>query len=86
MIAMLTIDEAKANISANVRRILKARGMTVMNLAKLTKEPQNSVYRVVRGDNEPGAVLLARIAEALDVSVDRLLSFPEKSKKSGSAA
>lgn len=78
---MISTEDAKANISANIRRILDTRGMTVYQLAKLTKEPQNSVYRVVRGDNEPGAVLLARIAEALDVSIDRLLSFPEKLQK-----
>lgn len=83
---MLTTKEAKANISANIRRIITARGMSVLDLAKLTEEPQNSVYRVVRGENEPGAVLLSRIAEALDVSVDRLLSFPEKSKKAETAA
>jgi transcriptional regulator with XRE-family HTH domain len=86
MTPMLTTKEAKANISANIRRIITARGMSVLDLAKLTEEPQNSVYRVVRGENEPGAVLLSRIAEALDVSVDRLLSFPEKSKKAETAA
>lgn len=79
---MITTDEAKANLSANIRRILRARGMSVYTLAKLAKEPKNTVYRVVRGENEPGAVLVARIAEALDVSIDRLFAFPEKLQKS----
>lgn len=83
---MLTSEQAKANISANVQRILENRGMSALKLAKLTKEPQNTIYRIVRGENEPGVVLLSRIAEALDVSVDRLLSFPEKGKNSETAA
>lgn len=78
MAAMLTTENVKANISANLRRILDSRGMSVFALARLTGEPKNSVYRIARGDNEPGAVLLARIAQALDVSIDRLLAFPEK--------
>ena len=77
---MLTVDDAKANISANLKRILKDRGMTVYDLVRRTGAPQNSVYRVVRGENEPGATLLAQIAEALDVSIERLMSFPDKTK------
>lgn len=81
MQTVITVEDAKANISANIKRILEARGMSVRALAIRTGEPQNSVYRIVRGENEPGAVMLCRIAEALDVSIDRLVAFPEKLSK-----
>ena len=80
--AVISAEDAKANISANIRRILDARGMTPYTLAKMTGKPQNSIYRLVRGENEPGAVMLAQIAEALDVSIDRLFAYPEKRKNS----
>lgn len=79
---MITPAEAKAFISANVKRLLAERDWPVIKLAELTGEPQNSIYRVVRGENEPGAVLLARIAEALNTSVDFLLSPPKKKRNS----
>jgi len=78
---MMTTENAKENISANVRRMLAERGMSTYGLAKATGEPQNTVYRIVRGDNEPGAVLLAKIAEALGCTMDDLLAFPKKSRK-----
>lgn len=78
---MIDTESAKQNISSNVRRILEERGMSVYRLAIATKEPPNTVYRIVRGENEPGTVVLARIAEALECTVDELLSFPKKSQK-----
>lgn len=79
---MITTEELKSYLAANLSRILAERGMTVYRLAKLTGEPQNTVYRIVRGENEPGSVLLARMAEALGVSVDSLLATPKKKKNS----
>lgn len=81
MNAVINTETAKANISANVRRLLDERGMSVYQLAKKTGEPPNTVYRIARGDNEPGTVLLCRIAEALECTMDDLLAFPEKKKK-----
>lgn len=79
---VITSEELKSHVSANVSRLLAERGMSVYRLAKLTGEPQNTVYRIVRGENEPGSVLLARIAEALGVAVDVLLATPKKTRNS----
>lgn len=79
---MITPKEAAARISANLKRILAERGWTVLKLAERANEPQNSVYRTVRGENEPGAALLCSLADALGVSADSLLEIPKKRRNS----
>ncbi len=78
---MITEAVAKANISRNLKKILGERVMTPYALAKATGEPQNTVYRIVRGENEPGTVLLARMAEVLECTVDDLLSDPPEENR-----
>lgn len=69
-------DEARENIAANLQRILLSRGLTQTDLARATGDPVATISRIYKGQNQPLAGVLARIAEALDVSVDRLLSPP----------
>lgn len=78
---MISDDTAKTNISENLRTLLAAREWSVLHFARELSEPQNTVYRIVRGDNVPGVALLARMAELLDVSVDDLLLNPRKFQK-----
>ncbi len=73
---MIDDKTAKANLAANVRRLLKARGLTQTRLAEMIDKPQSLVSRITDGRNMPGGTTLARIAEALDVSIDRLLAAP----------
>jgi transcriptional regulator with XRE-family HTH domain len=70
---VITDAQLKKNLVANLKRILARNGVTPYRLAKLIDEPQNSVYRMCRGDNVPNAVILARVSEALDVTIDDLL-------------
>lgn len=71
---MLSDHETKITIGANLRRILAERDLTQSDLARMTGDPVMTISRICRGENQPLAGVLGRIAEALDVSIDRLLS------------
>ena len=73
---MIDDDTAKAYLAANLSRLLKDRGLTQTQLAEMTDQYHSLISRVVNGHNMPGGTVLARIAEALDVSIDRLLAPP----------
>jgi transcriptional regulator with XRE-family HTH domain len=73
---VISDDRAKRNIAANVRRLLQDRQWTQAELATKTQEKQATISRIVNGLHVPGAGVVARIAEAFDVSADRLLAEP----------
>ena len=75
---MTNDKDAKANISANLQRLLAEKGMSQRALARATDDPIMTVNDAVRGHSLPNSAVLARMAEALDVSVDSLLSPPVK--------
>ncbi len=81
---MLTEDQARANIAANLQRIMDTRRLSQSELARMTGDDQQSISRILRGKNAPGIAFLARIAEALQTTVDYLIAPPpvESRKKS----
>ena len=74
---MITDNEARQNISVNLSRILAQRGITQAALAKAIGRPVMTVNRLVRGENEPRIALVACVAEALDVAMERLIAEPK---------
>lgn len=74
----LTDDEAKKRIPANIQAAMAAAGVSQAELARRTEESDARISLVRRGVHIPSSALLARIAEALSVSADWLLSKPEK--------
>ena len=84
---MIQDDEAKRNISANVKRLLAEHipPWSQADLARATGESEMRISFLARGVNLPSAALLARVAEALGCTSDQLLSplMPELSEKSG---
>lgn len=80
MSTVVTDDEAKRNIAANVARLLALRGWTQKQLADATGETNMIISRIMREKHVPNAATLARIAEALDTSTDILLDPPPKEK------
>jgi len=82
---MLSDPQVTANLAANLARILKDRGLNQTDLARMTGDPLMTISRVVRGTNDVRSGVVARIAEALDVSADRLLGPPPEpiSEKQG---
>lgn len=81
---MITDDQAKALVSANITRLLAARGWKQRDLAEATGENDMTISRIVRGSNVPGVGLISRIADALNVSVDELLSRKKQNRRNAS--
>ena len=73
---MATDIEVKSNVSANLQRLLRDRGLTRTALAQMTGDPLMTISSTVSGKYVPNVALLSRIADALDVSIDRLISAP----------
>lgn len=80
---VITDAQAKKNIAANITELLKERGLSQSELARATGEPRMTICRVSNGKHMPGAALLARISEALQVPIDYLVNHRgKKSQKS----
>lgn len=82
---MLTTEEAKANIAGNLAMLIDGVKVTQSNVARAImdegEEVQNArmrVHRYTKGQTLPDSVALARLAEALGVTTDLLLSPPKK--------
>ncbi len=75
---MITDDDAKLYVAANVQSLLEKQGHTVYWLMKTTRDLPNRIYPVVRGETIPTAGLLCRIATALGVTADDLMARPPK--------
>lgn len=73
---MIDNKTALFRISANIQHFMQMQGVSQADLVRKTGENSMNISRTCRGQNVPNIVLLARIAEALDVSVDQLLSEP----------
>ena len=69
-------DVIRANIKANLRRILAARGWSQLELARRTGEKQSTINTICNGHHCPQFGVMSRIAEALDVSLARLAATP----------
>lgn len=85
---MVSDEQAKQNIANNIRRLLAARPSPENQqrwLADATDESAMRISLYVNGRKMPGAGVLARIAEALGVTVDDLLSRPTKNGRKKSA-
>lgn len=86
MATVITDDQAQANIAANVRALLDLRRtagkppFTQAQLAKATRESDMRISKLVRGVAMPEAAFLARIAEALETSVDSLVTSEPRKK------
>jgi transcriptional regulator with XRE-family HTH domain len=68
---------AGATIGSRIRATRTAAGITQAALAEAAGVAANTVARIERGEQEPSALVLGRIAAALRVSADYLLGLPE---------
>ncbi len=82
---MLTEDQAKQNIAANLRRIMESRNLSQSELARMTGDHQTAISRIIHAQNSPGVAFLARLAEALQTTVDYLIAAPPESANRKSA-
>ena len=70
---MLTDDQAKVFLAANLRRILIARKLSLRALGRLINETPMRLSNISRGAVIPDVACVSRSAEALDVSIEALL-------------
>lgn len=64
-------------IGKNIKRVLERTGKTQRELAKEIGTTEVSVSRYIRGVRTPNAKMLAKIADALGVTTDQLISGEE---------
>lgn len=77
-------EEGKRNIAANLTRILEERGMSQRALAAATGDSPMRISHYVNGKTQPVASALSRIAEALGVTMESLVSSIETSARKNS--
>lgn len=74
--AKSNIEALSGNLAANLRYIRERRGLTQVQLAKTAELPRSTVSQVETGAGNPTLSVLVRLARALDVSIEELLSAP----------
>jgi transcriptional regulator with XRE-family HTH domain len=74
------------NISINLGRLLRERGLTQMAVAAKAGTTSANMSRLAHGIFLPNVALVARIAAALDCTIDELIEAPAKEKKPPSLA
>ena len=63
------------NLSKNVKKLRKAKGLSQEKLARLADVANNTLIKMETGENiNPTLETLKRVAKALDVSVDDLIN------------
>ena len=70
------IQALASNLGSNLRYIRQRRALTQQEVAKLCGVPRSTVGQIETGDCNPTLSVLARIAMALQVSIEELLSTP----------
>lgn len=70
------IDALATNLASNLRYIRQQRGMTQQELAKLCGVPRSTVGQMETGSCNPTLSVLARLAAALQISIEEILSTP----------
>ena len=76
---MISDKETIRKVAANIRRLMADRRepLTQQALAAKAHVQQSAISRLLNVQNEPTFCLVARIAKALRVPLDMLLSEPE---------
>ena len=64
-----------SNITKNLRKLRKAKGLSQEKLARLADVANNTIIKIEAGKNQnPTLDTLKKIAEALEVSIDDLIN------------
>lgn len=79
----MTDEQAKQRLAENVTRLLEEHAWKAADLARATGENEVRISSILNARNVASSAVVARIADALDVSIDYLFSpSREKSVKS----
>ena len=75
---MISDIQAKRRIALNVRQLLDSNQLNQSDLARRTGERRQRIQQLLAQSRQPTIGVVARIAEALEVSVDELIADPQK--------
>jgi len=81
---MLTDKQLRTNIAENLRRALSRHKMKQSDLCRLAGVPQTSFSTIIRGKVVPGLSIALRLSEALETSLDKIVSTPTEKKSQDS--
>ena len=70
------MDDLRANLAANARRLREARGLSQQRMAQLSGIPRPTWASLESGSANPTLSVLSRAAAALQVSIDELIGAP----------
>jgi transcriptional regulator with XRE-family HTH domain len=74
--AVLMTDRASSYLAANVRSLREQRGMTQQQMAKVAAIPRATWGNLESGEANPTLQVLTKVAAALQVRLEELLSAP----------
>ncbi|HHO53099.1 MAG TPA: XRE family transcriptional regulator [Deltaproteobacteria bacterium] len=80
------LDEVSSNLARSLRQLRELRGWTQQQLSKLSGVPRPTVANLESGSANPTLSVLTRIASALQVTLDELISPPRASARRYPAA
>jgi len=70
------MDDLRANLAANVRRLREARGLSQQKMAQLSGIPRPTWASLESGSANPTLGVLSRASSALSVSIEELIGAP----------
>lgn len=82
---VITRDEARKRIAANVSRLMNTRGISQNELARLSEVAHSRLSLLIRGELLPNPADLWNVAEALGTTLDGIMTAepePQQGKNS----
>lgn len=70
---LITDDQARRNIAANLKRLMAAAGYSTRDVAERLKCSHGAISQYTLENKLPSAATLARLAQLFDVTADELL-------------
>jgi transcriptional regulator with XRE-family HTH domain len=80
-VTMEAMDDLPDRLAANLRQLREARGATQAELARLARIPRATWAHLESGAGNPTLVVVCRVAEALQVTLEELLAQPRASAR-----
>ena len=63
------------NFSTNLKKIRKSLDLTQGKLANIIKVSQRTISHYENGDSEPELIIICRLADAFNISIEQLLGY-----------
>jgi len=73
-------DKTSSNLAANLKRLRETRELTQAELASRSGVPRPTVAHLETGGANPTLSVLTKVADALQVPIEKLIAFPESGR------